>query len=226
MTAPVAPWTLSGETVAGMARIDGDVGGLPAGIRRLPGRALVMASCFSGTPIGPYLELSVAVPARLGPRPGWCFVATAVDAPEARTAGRDNWGFTKELGRLRWTAYGDERELRWLDRDITVRGVPGRAVVPFLVSLRAVQRRTDGPVVVPTRLRGLARLARLHVSAPPGDPLVGISGEHPGVVARSLRLIVHPARHPVGFRSTLLAPLRAPEPALSGPALSSPTPGD
>lgn len=226
MTAPVAPWALSGETVAGLAPIDGHLGALPPGIRRLPGRALVIASCFSGTPIGPYLELSVAVPARLGPRPGWCFVAMAADAPEARTAGRDNWGFTKELGRLRWTAYGEEREMRWLDRDVTVRGVPGRLVVPFLVSLRALQRRTDGPVVVPTRLRGMARLGRLQVSAPPSDPLAAVGGDHPGIVARSLRFLVHPARHPAGFRATLLAPLRAPEPAISGPALSSRTPGD
>jgi hypothetical protein len=120
-----------------------------------------------------------------------------------------------------WVADGDERELRWVDRDICVRGTPSRHLPPFLVPLRALQQRGDGPVVVPGRLAGRARAARVTVYAPPTDPLAALTGRHRGAYVHGLRLVVRPARKPVGVASTLLAPLRAPE-----PALSSSLPGD
>jgi hypothetical protein len=64
----------------------------------------------------------------------------------------------------------------------------------------------------------MGRLARTTISAPSEDPLAAIAGTHLGVVLSSLRLIVNPARHPIGFRATLLAPLRPVEPALSAAA--------
>ena len=194
---------------------------MPPGLRRAPGPALIVANRITDSPVGPYLELAVGVPARLGVRPGWCFTTMVVDNPEARMGGRVNWGFPKELGRLVWSHDGDERELRWVDRDLCVRGVPRHLVAPFLVPMRAVQRRADGPVVVPGRLRGIARLAKVTFYAPRDDELAPLAGRHHGVHLSGMHFVVKPARRPVGIASTLTAPLRAPE-----PALSCPTPGD
>ena len=114
-----------------------------------------------------------------------------------------------------WDGDGDGRSLRWVERDVLVRGVPSRFRLPVLVPVRALQRRRDGPVVVPGRLRGLARLARVSVESPADDPLAAVAGEHRGGVVDSMRFVVRPARHPFGLTSTLRAPLTAPEPALS-----------
>jgi hypothetical protein len=221
VTAPVAPWAVFGESLVALALGRVELGAVPAGVHRLPGPALVVANRFTDSPVGPYLELAVGVPVRLGARPGWCFTTSVVDNAEARLGGRLNWGFPTELGRLVWRHDGDERELRWVDRDVCVRGVPRRLVAPFLVPLRAMQRRGDGPVVVPGRLRGMARLAEITVYAPRGDDLAGIAGRHHGAHLHGVKFVVRPARRPVGIASTLLAPLRAPEPALSSCA-----PGD
>ncbi|MCU1375344.1 MAG: hypothetical protein JWO68_2630 [Actinomycetia bacterium] len=221
MSAPVAPWALTGESLMALARCPTPPGPLPAGMAKLPGPALVIANRYTDSPVGPYLELALGCPARLGARPGWCFTTVVVDHADARMGGRLNWGFPKELGKLLWRHDGDERELRWVDRDICVRGTPTKFVLPLLVPMRALQRRADGPVVVPARLRGKGRIASVNVYVPQDDPLVALAGTHRGVHVAGMRFTVRPARHPVGFASTLLAPLRAPEPALSWSA-----PGD
>lgn len=221
MSAPVAPWVLSGESLVAVCRCRDAAVSLPEGISQLPGPVLVVANRYSQSPVGPYIELAIGRLARLGPRPGWCFTTMVVDSSEARVGGRLNWGFPKELGRLLWRHDGDDRELRWVDRDICVRGTPRAFVLPVLVPMRSLQRRVDSPVVVPGRLRGRARVASVSVYAPRDDPLAGIAGEHRGLFLSSMHFTVKPARRPVGFTSTLLAPLRAPEPALSSYA-----PGD
>src|SRR4051812_2677622 len=67
---PDAPWALVGEcmvaVVSGRAR--GHNRGraeLPLGVSRLPGPALVVAMRYTDSPVGPFLELAVAEPARL-----------------------------------------------------------------------------------------------------------------------------------------------------------------
>jgi hypothetical protein len=210
-----APWSLTGESIVGLARGRGArLGPLPTGVARVPGPVLVVAVRYDGSPVGPYLELSVGVPARLGIRLGWCMTMTVVDSAAARSGGRANWGFPTELGTLVWERAGGERSLRWVERDIEVRGVPGRVRLPALVPVRAVQRRRDGPVVVPGRLRGLARVAAVTVSAPADDALASIVGRHRGVTVDSMRFLIRPARTPFGLASTLRAPLAAPEAAL------------
>ena len=189
------------------------LGQLPWGLEPLPGPCLVAALRYSGSPVGSYMELVVGQPARLGLRPGWCITTMVVDSSESRVGGRLNWGFPKELGHLTWSTDGPDRELRWTDRDIVVRGRVGRLPLPFLVPVRTLQRRGDGPVVVPGRLRGLASLTPVHIEVPAADPMASLAGRHPGLHVAGLRLIIHPARQPVGVRSTLRAPLRAPEPA-------------
>jgi hypothetical protein len=61
----------------------------------------------------------------------------------------------------------------------------------------------------------------VNVYVPQDDALAALNGNHRGAHISALRLVVRPARKPVGVASTLLAPLRAPE-----PALSSTLPGD
>ena len=129
--------------------------------------------------------------------------------------GRLNWGFPKELGTLDWSADGDLRTLRWVERDVTVTGTVSRVLLPVVLPVRALQRRNDGPVVVPSVLRGLGRMTKVSIDVPPGDGLAPLQGEHRGIDVASVRFVMRPARHPIGIASTFRAPLRAPEPALS-----------
>jgi hypothetical protein len=215
--APFAPWTLGGESLVCLVRCPWSSTSLPAGLARLPGPLLVVAVRYSDSPVGPYLELAVGEPARLGARPGWCITTMVVDSAESRIGGRLNWGFPKEIGTLVWEADGAERCLRWVERGIEVRGRASGLRLPVLVPVRSLQRRSDGPVVVPGGLRGLARVTRLVVTVPERDPLAPIAGRHLGAHVASMRMRMRPARHPVGITSTFRAPLRAPEPALSVP---------
>ena len=183
----------------------------------MPGPLVVSAVRFTESPVGPYLELSVAEPARVGARIGLCITLMVVDSPDSRLGGRLNWGLPKELGTLRWLADADERTLAWEDRDVVVRGVPSGPSVPMIAPVRSLQRRADGLVVVGGRLRGHARLARVEITAPDSRP-PGRPGRLPsGHGAVGLRMVVNPARRPAGLTATLRAPLRAAEPALSWP---------
>ncbi len=216
MPAPHAPWSLTGECVLAWARGRGPHGSeLPADLRALPGPCWVTAARFETSPVGPYLEFAVSEPARLGARPGMCVTTMVVDSPDSRVGGRMNWGFPKELGKLVWEASGDERTLTWEERGLRVRAVPGGPAVPVFLPMRALQRRADGMVVVPARLRGRARVSRIEIETAEDDPLGGLAGPHRGLLVAGLKLVVDPARRPHGFAATLRAPLRAPEPALS-----------
>ena len=215
MTAPVAPWPLSGECVVALVRCPTMLGELPQGITPLRGRVLVVAARYDASPVGAYRELAIGEPARLGARLGWCFTTMATSSNEARMGGRLNWGFPKELGTLDWSADGDTRTLRWVERDVVVTGTVSRIMLPVVLPVRAIQRRNDGPVVVPSFLRGLGRLARVSIEVSSGDGLTPLQGEHRGIDVGSVHYVVRPARHPIGFASTFRAPLRAPEPALS-----------
>lgn len=220
--APVAPWVLEGEVVAGLVRRSRPESPLlPAGLEPLPGPQLVVAARYTEAPVGAYLELAVGEPARLGMRIGWCITTMVVDSPQSRVGGQLNWGFPKQVGTLVWDGDAAACSLRWVERGITVTGRPRRIRLPVVVPMRSLQRRGDGPVVVPGRLRGMMRLARVAVDVPDDDPLAHLTGEHMGVHVGSMRFVVRPARAPVGLASTLRAPLRSPE-----PALSSTLPGD
>jgi len=216
-TPPVAPWELAGEGVVALVRAPANRPPLPVGLHPMPGPVVVAAVRFTESPVGPYLELSVAEPARLGARIGFCVTLMVVDSPESRLAGRLNWGLPKQLGTLRWLADGDERTLAWDDRDVVVRGKPSGPSVPMIAPVRSLQRRADGLVVVGGRLRGHARPARIEIAVPDTDGLGGLSGSHRGMVLTGVRMVVNPARRPAGLTATLRAPLRAAEPALSWP---------
>lgn len=227
--APHAPWALRGEVIVALVGSGGSGGSgvgrgqrLPTGVRALPGPALVVGCRYSDSPVGPYLELSVAEPARLGVRPGWCVTAMVVSEAAAKVGNRLNWGMPASIGALEWSADADTRVLRWSDGGVEVRAVCGRLAVPAVLPMRSVQGRGDGPVLVPRRLSAMLRLARVSVAAPgPGGDEASswswswLAGEHRGAVLSSARLLVRPARHPSGVLSSFRAPLQAPEPRLS-----------
>ena len=210
--APHAPWAVRGEVLVALVRWrDGRPGRLPAGVRPLPGPAAVVAVRYTDSPVGPWLELAVAEPARLGLRPGLCVTTMVVSEVAAKVGNRLNWGLPAEVGRLEWFAEGDGCELVWRERGIVVSGRPVGPVVPAALPVRSVQRRGDGPVLVPRRLAALLRMARTEVTVPGDDSLEGLRGRHPGALLRSVRMVIHPARQPSGALSSFRAPLRAPE---------------
>jgi len=214
-TPPAAPWELTGECVVALVRARPDRPSLPAGLHPVPGPLVVSAARFTESPVGPYLELSVAEPARVGARVGLCVTLMVVNSPDCRLGGRLNWGLPRELGTLRWLADDDERTLAWEDRDLVVRGEPSGPSVPMVAPVRSLQRRADGLVVVGGHLRGHARPARIEITAPDTDALAGLTGSHRGMLLSGVRMVVNPARRPAGLTATLRAPLRAAEPALS-----------
>ena len=176
---------------------------------------MVVAARYQESPVGPYSELIVAEPARLGLRPGMCATTAVVDSPAARVGGILNWGFPKELGTLAWETDGHQREVRWVERGMAVRGHRSGVTLPLYIPFRNLQRRGDGPVVVPASIRGRAHTAKLEIDLDDNDSLVWLAGPHRGFVVDGLHYTLDPARLPAGLTSTLRAPLRAPEPAMS-----------
>ncbi|HET9444071.1 MAG TPA: acetoacetate decarboxylase family protein, partial [Acidimicrobiales bacterium] len=219
VTSPHAPWRLQGEIMLGWVRAPAALRSLlPEGVRFLPGPAALVAAHYTDSPVGPYLELSLAVPARLGLRPGLSVVLQLLSSTEARTGYRHNWGLPATVGQLSWLVDGEARVLRCRRPDLEVRGIPGRPPIPAVVPIRSLQRRADGPVVLPRRLVALVRPARMEVTVDQvgGDgsdvDLGFLAGSHPGLMMATARISAHPARHPIGLLSSLRAPLRAIEP--------------
>ena len=215
MDAPAAPWTLAGEFVVALVRGRASGPPPPPGLRRVPGPGLLVAARYDASPVGPYLELALAEPARLGPRLGMCVTTMVVTTSQSRLGGRANWGLPKELGTLDWSSDGPTTVLRWVERDIVVRATPVGPPLPTLVPLRALQRRADGPVMAPVRVSGRARTAKVEVSAPVGDPWSPVTGKHLGAVVSGGRLVMGEPRQPAVPASPRGQHRRAPEPALS-----------
>lgn len=214
------PWTLRGEGMMALvyrARAPGPA--LPPRLRAAPGPAAVVAMQYDDSPFGPYVELSVLVPARLGLRLGMFTVAMVVTSAEARIACRLQWGLPTELGDLGWSAGpGGERTLSWDERNMCFsgHGVGPSLFAPF-VPVRSVAWRPSGPVVLTRRLRARARVARCRIDVDAADELAWLAGQHPGVALSGARVVAAAARRPAGLLSSV--PWReradggAPEPA-------------
>jgi hypothetical protein len=210
---PEAPWTLAGELVVTLVRgsTGGDAGALPAGLQRLPGPAVVWAGHWAQTPVGPFSELGVAVPARMGLRPGLCVTVSVVNNADARMAGRLGWGMPRQLGALRWLAIGPQRTLSWPEREIDVQADIRPGAGPFTKGWRGLQHRSDGLVIVPARLSGWIRRARVTIEVPAGDGLEPIAGARAGWVINGRSLVLEPSRRPSGSWRSLVAPRVEPE---------------
>lgn len=190
----VPAWEGTGECVVGVVLRPGGRAPLPAGLRPVPGPQLVVAARYATSPVGAYLELAVAQPARLGARVGMCSTTMIVDLLGARTAGRAGWGFPKEMGTLRWTEDGDDRALQWEERGVVVRGASRTRPFPGLLPYSSLQQRVDGPVWVTGRLRGRARLATTTVETPAGDPLGFLAGRHAGALFAEAQVTMRAAK--------------------------------
>ena len=188
---------------------------------------------YDDSPVGPYVELSVLVPARLGLRPGMCTVAMVVTSAEARLECRRNWGLPAEVGALRWSAGAAAesgatgsgsgvgagvRTLSWDERGLLFTGRPfGPSVLAPIVPVRSVAWRPTGAVVLGRRLRARVRAARCRIEVAAGDDLAWLAGSHPGVALTGARIVASAARRPAGLLSSV--PWReratggAPEPA-------------
>lgn len=223
-----AHWALLGEGIVALARQRPEsLHPLPPGLHRIPGPIAILAERFIDSPVGPFLSLSVGEPVRLGLRPGYFFGTTVLNSPNARRVGRQYWGFPHELGTLHWNTRNGCRKLEWEDRGIDVTAeVKGRPL-PVLLPLRSVQQRSDGPVIVPTRLRSLVRRSRVELTvADSTDPLASIAGRHMGFVLSGMVIHRNAARRAFGWFATLRAPLRSAEPGVirirsAGPAGSA-----
>lgn len=172
---------------------------------------------YDDSPVGPYLELSLAIPARLGLRPGLCVMAQVVTSAEARRVCREQWGLPTEVGPLRWSADGDERVMGWEERGLVLRARGRGPAVPTLVPARSLQWRPGGPVVSPRRLWARVRSAPCDMEVPADDELAWLLGAHPGVLLQGARVVASPARSPAGLLSSVPwregARSAAPEPA-------------
>lgn len=218
--APHAPWVLAGEWAIALTTSSASTAdALPQGLRPLPGPILVTAARYDDSPVGPFIEFGVAVPARVGLRPGYAVVAAAVSVPLARLGYRVNWGLPAELGTLIWEVDGDSRRVVWEERGLELAVEARGPSLPLLLPVRTVQRRADGPVVIPRRVRGRGRWARATVEVRDdegrGDVegFDDVTGKHAGALLSGARFVVRPARRPAGVLSSLRAPLTVPEPA-------------
>jgi hypothetical protein len=189
---PPPPWRLEGDAiVAFTAAPQAERGRLPAGARALPGPGLVFAISYSSSPVGPYLETVVCIPAWYLGRPGFCVTTIAVDSEPALWAGLDFWGYPKVLGTMEWDSDGPVRELRWKERDLVVRAKGAARAVPAATIVPTVQALPDGGGAF-TGLRIVGRLApaRIEIEAPEAGPLAGLAGRHRGSVASGMRMSV------------------------------------
>ena len=142
---------------------------------------MIAAARYETSPVGPYLELAVAEPVRLGARLGTCVTTIVVDSAASQDVGRARWGLPKQLGTLHWSFEGDSVALTWEERGVVVIGHPAGPRFPALVPFRSLQDRSDGPVRFGGLMRGRGRLSRVDVEVPPGDPLAPLAGRHSGL---------------------------------------------
>lgn len=210
-----APWDLFGEAIVARVKIPSRQAlVLPKGVRRIRGMpAVVYAEHFSSSPFGEFLSFIVAVPARVGARPGVSVSVAAVSSEQVRLGTRNNWRFPTELADLRWGSFGRERELSWAERGIVIRGTPASVPFPFAFRFRTLQRDEHGIGVTPVLLRGLLRRAEVVMDVAEDDPLVWLRGNHRGFYFSSNRVRLNQLRTPLGIFSTLRAPL-TPNPRL------------
>ena len=128
---------------------------------RLTGNAALLLSQSGGvalvhyesSPVGPYDEWARGVLTWRGPR----VVEMAVTSEDSKRAGRDNWGFPKQLENLCWQQREDHIEFRRETEIYRLRACGPR--FPFRVKFFCVQTLNRQEVRVPFRMEGKARLA-------------------------------------------------------------------
>lgn len=230
------PWRMRGESVAAFVRPPAATrrelaASLPSGVRMLPAApAVLVGVAYQDSPVGPFHELSLGVVGRIGPRLGLCVMLQVVDSADARRVYREHWGLPTVQGTFLWSHDAAERSVRWEERGVVVRTTPRGPRLPMGVPTRSVQRRADGPVVLPRRMWCLVQAARSSVEVAEAMSseevdLTWLEGAHAGVMISHLRTVASVARHPTGLFSTLRAPAAgaAAEPAMTAAGVRAPT---
>lgn len=209
-------WVLLGEAlVVPVGLMPRRAVAVPAGFRRLLGPSLLLAEQYADSPFGPFVSLSLAVPVRLGLRIGYCVAVSAVNHGEARRLGRQRWGLPYELGSLTWCGDADQRRLLWEERGIELHAQVRGRPLPVLIPWRGLQSRADGPVALPSRLRGMARICRAEVVVPADDILAPMAGEHGGFAFANMTMRRDRER-PIWGPASLRPALRGPAPGVIG----------
>lgn len=162
------------------------------------------------------LGLFLARPARIGVRPALSVVFGVVADDQACVRLRSGLGLPLEVGTLSWCENDGWRELRWREGEMSVGIGAGHFAFPTMYTGRLAQCRADGPVIVPTRLSGLARTGKAMVEAGEDTPLASLRGRHRGAVVATARIVTRGARQPVGLLSSLRAPVLGPGPVGRG----------
>ena len=193
MTA-LPPWSLAGEAMATLVPRAGWEVPPPPGVQPVPGPAVLLAVRYDSSPVGPYRELAVGHPARAGTRAGVCITTMAVSSPDSCREGRRHWGLPKEIATLEWSEGGGQRSLRWVERDIEVRGPAAPGWAPLLLPLRGLQGRDGATVVLRGRVGARLGLGVVTVVVPSGDPLRPLHGSRPGILLGRLDLRLAAAR--------------------------------
>ncbi len=176
------------------------VGVVPPPLRRAPGPILVIGARYATSPVGPYVELAVVEPVRLGARPGMCATVMVVDSAASLDAGRARWSFPKQLGTLRWSSGGGgTARLRWDEGDVEVNSRPIGPEGPIPCPAWCLQSGDAGVVATGAFLRGRGRLASVRVDTGPGSPVAALAGRHPGVCVDQGTLTMGRG-HPLGRR--------------------------
>lgn len=212
-----AVWRLYGEALVIVIRRLRRIVPLPHGLQSLPGPTLLLAERYDESPIGPFISVSIAEPARVGLRPGYFFGIAGVNSAHVRRANCAYWGMPATLGAITWDVSGERHTVRWPERGVVVHATASKRALPFLLPGRSVQVRQDGPVLISSRIRSsLTRKCNATVEVPEDDPCATLAGEHRGFLLHGAAIRRGPARHPIGLLSSLRAPLRAPEPGILG----------
>ena len=180
------PWRLEGEAVVAFGR-----GGRTTGPRQCGAQSVIIAVDYAASPVGRYVELALAEPARHRARLGLSVTTMLVSSAASEAAGRRHWGFPKELGRLSWTVDGQVRVLEWEDGGVRVGATPHtRPSVPVFVPLQALQHRGEEAVAVPGHLRARASLARITVDAGPDSVFHRLGVTRWGLLLTDVRLVL------------------------------------
>lgn len=130
------PWRLTGSAALILSR-----------------RGAVTLVHYESAPVGPYDEWARSVLTLRGPR----VVKMLVTSSNSMRAGRQNWGFPKQLANLQWQQLGPRIVFSGSRQTYRLRAWGPR--FPLRANLFCVQTLNGQDVIVPLSLQGRARLA-------------------------------------------------------------------
>lgn len=191
---------MAGEVITALFRRQGF--GVPAGtgVTTIPGPGILLAARYQTSPIGPFTEVAIIEPLRHHPaRLGLGVTCSVVDDERACREGRVRWGLPREVGTLGWEHRDGAVRVTWAEEGLVVDAVSRWGALPVLVPIHLLQHRGPDAIVVPMRLRGLARPARITIESPDDGRLARLAGRHRGLMLAAPHVRIDPAVIPAGW---------------------------